>query len=93
MSSEETSEGGDSKELEELVWASQGLVNFQSLVPGTKRAEQENVKFSTSEVSAVAPSANFRVTRANAATWWPVGDTAGGQGRRRSSCRSSLPAC
>ena len=45
MSTEETSEGGDSKGLEELVWASQGLVNFQSLVPGTKRAEQEKASF------------------------------------------------
>ena len=92
MSSEETSEGGDSKGLEELVWASQGLVNLQS-GSGNKESRAGKSKFSTSEVSAVAPSANFRVTRANAATWWPVGDTAGGQGRRRSSCRSSLPAC
>ena len=99
MSTEETSEGGDSKGLEELVWASQDrtLSTRSGKLPengsGNKGSKVGKGKFSTSGVSAVAPRANFRVTRANAATWWPVRDSAGGPGRRRHACHACLPEC
>ena len=96
MSIEETSEGGDSKGLRELVWESQnGTLSTRSgKLPaygsGNKGSRVGKSKFSTSG-GGVAASANFRVTRANAATWWPVRDTAGGQGGRRHACAACLP--
>ena len=80
MSIEETSEGGDSKGLRELVWESQnGTLSTRSgKLPaygsGNKGSRVGKSKFSTSG-GGVAASANFRVTRANAATWWPLSVT------------------